>query len=131
MPPPITVSSFSHVVAIGLGEDEVAAFRRQAERVAPGLVLELAPSLDEVGELALFNDGCVLLVPLDAQPLSGIEEVRRLRQRHSPAPVLLLASAASPLDELLVEDLGVVEVLAREGYTAFDVRRALASAAAA
>ncbi len=120
---------FAHVMAIGLAEEEVAAFRRQAERVIPGALVESVKSLDEVGELFLFNSGCVLLLPLDARPLSGAEEVRRLRQRHSEVPVLLLVPASSAVETLMFDDLGVVEVLAREGYTAFDLRRALASAA--
>lgn len=117
--------TFTHVIAVGLGDEDVAAFRRQAERVAAGLLTESVRSLDTVEDLVLFDSGCALLMPLAGRPLSGIEQVRRLRGRQIHVPVLLLVPASRPVENLDLQELGAVEVLPLEGYTAFDLRRAL------
>ncbi len=62
--------TFTHVIAVGLGDEDVAAFRRQAERVAAGLLTESVRSLDTVEDLVLFDSGCALLMPLAGRPLS-------------------------------------------------------------
>ncbi|MEO8502934.1 MAG: GGDEF domain-containing protein [Acidobacteriota bacterium] len=121
---------FTHLIAAGLSEGEVAAFQRQVERVAPGLTIESVERLDDLDALALFDAGCIVVLPFETKPLNGVEELRRLRNRQVNVPALLLFPMAGPVETVALEELGAVEILPLEGYTAFDLRRALFGVAA-
>jgi diguanylate cyclase (GGDEF)-like protein len=121
---------FSHVIAVGLGAAEVAEFARQLERTASGVPVDSVTGADELGELALADPGCLLLLPLVTPTGSAVDRLRSLRQRGIVTPALLLVEPEEMRAGLSLADLGAVDLLPRGGYTGFDLQRVLVTLAA-
>jgi diguanylate cyclase (GGDEF)-like protein len=117
---------FTHAVAIGLDAADLQALGRQLERVAPGLAVEGVAAAAAPPELAVADPGCLLVVPYAAPGVDGTELLRRLRGRAVLAPAILLVTAAELRAGVSPGGLGAVDLLPRDGYTAFDLQRALA-----
>ena len=116
--------AFTHLIAVGLEPAALTEFTRQAARAAEGLPVAGVASVDQLGELMLADPGCLLVLPFAAEQ-GGQEALRRLRGRGVLAPALLLTRAADMRQGVDVKGLGAVDFLPLEGYTAFDLKRAL------
>ncbi len=116
--------AFTHLIAVGLEPAAFSEFTRQAARAAEGLPVAGVASIDQLGELMLADPGCLLVLPFAADQ-GGQEALRRLRSRGVLAPALLLTRAADMHHGVDVKGLGAVDFLPLEGYTAFDLKRAL------
>lgn len=114
----------NHLIAVGLEPGAFAELERLLERALPGVLAEPAASVAELGEMVLADLGTVLLLPF-GESRDGRADLERLRARGIGTPALLLVSAAALHDGLPLGGLGVVDALPREGYTAFDLQRAL------
>ena len=112
------------MIAVGLEPAALEEFTRQAARVAEGLPVAGVASVDQLGELMLADPGCLLVLPFAADQ-GGQEALRRLRGRGVLAPALLLTRTADMRRGVDVKGLGAVDFLPLEGYTAFDLKRAL------
>jgi diguanylate cyclase (GGDEF)-like protein len=116
--------AFTHLIAVGLEPAALSVFTRQAARAAEGLPVAGVPSVDQLGELMLSDPGCLLVLPFGSDQ-GGQQALRRLRGRGVLAPALLLTRAADMRQGIDVKGLGAVDFLPIEGYTAFDLKRAL------
>jgi len=120
----------NHLIAIGLDGAAFAELERLLRRAAPGVAADTADSAAGLSELALADPGTVLLLRLGDGD-AGRRELERLRERGVATPALLLVPAAALSRGLEIEGLGAVDVLPEEGYTAFDLQRALRALSAA
>lgn len=123
--------TFSHLIAVGLSAAEADEFARQLQRVAAAIAVEQVEDGAQLPELALADPGCLLLLPLELGGGGALERLRALRQRGILSAALLLVAPAELRDGLSLAGLGAVDLLPRDGYTRFDLQRALATLAAA
>jgi diguanylate cyclase (GGDEF)-like protein len=123
--------AFSHVIAVGLGAAEADEFARQLQRVAATIAVENVDDGAQLPELALADPACLLLLPLRLASGSALDQLRSLRQRGILIAALVLVAPAELRDGLALVGLGAVDLLPRDGYTRFDLQRALATLAAA
>jgi diguanylate cyclase (GGDEF)-like protein len=115
----------SSILTVGVDRQALADLTRQLGRLAPGVPIESLDSHEELSELALADPGCVLVLPFRSQGIAGAEALRRLRGRGILTPAILLLPAGEMRQGLDVRGLGAVDFLALEGWTAFDLQRAL------
>ena len=90
-----------------LAEAVAAALRQSAHLVS------LAPSGDEADRALAANEYDLVLLDVGLPRLDGCEVLRRLRQRRSKVPVIVLTARDSPEDRVAGLDLGAADYLTK------------------
>jgi diguanylate cyclase (GGDEF)-like protein len=116
--------ALTSILALGLAPQALAELNRQVESLLPGTPIESVERESELSELALSDPGCVLVLPFHGS-VGGSDALRRLRGRGILTPAILLISAGELRHDVELRGLGAIDLLPAEGWTAFDLRRAL------
>lgn len=93
-----------HLELAGLISKALQAIRLQVEHVATG---------NAADSLLLTQDYALLILDLSLPDLDGMEVLKRLRQRHSSCPVLILTARGSLQDKVAGLNAGADDYLAK------------------
>jgi diguanylate cyclase (GGDEF)-like protein len=118
------------LVLVGLDEELSSAVDGVLRRVAPNAAAAAVPKLEEVDPAVLADPGTVIVLRCQGPEDPALAALRSLRQRGARTPAILLLATAAAAAGAAFRDLGSVDLLPEEGFTAFDLHRALFNLAA-